>query len=167
MPDLSTKCQCNNCYSVCEENECSVIFPSQLELFADGEKVIDQGKRCDCIAVFKKIENGGIFTLEIYSIELKSISDWSKVDKALAPDSLIQKCYNCLEWARNEMLKKLKGNIVNITISTYCITAIPLEVFNRIGTLIKRRLSSKPKNADHVKIIKCNGTLTDEPLFKI
>lgn len=166
MPSLSIKCQSNNCYLTCEENECPVIFPSQLDFFCDGEKIINQGLRCDCIVAFIKPESAGGLTIEIYSIELKSIRNPNRAEKLL--ESLREKCRNCLEWAENEALRKLKGSIANITISTYCINVIPSDVFNHTATLIRKRvINLKPNNITHVKIIPCNGKLTDKPLFEI
>jgi len=162
MPALRNRCHDNNKYCcICEQNECFVALPGEVVLFADGEEVITTGNRCDCIIVIKKVKK-----LEIYAVDLKSIQkikDKSDKDEpeALHPDSLRQKCQNCLNWAEKMVIQ------LNAYIERYCIIAVPTNVVDNVKTLMRRRLPElKPKNTKEFRIIACNGSLTQKPLLQ-
>jgi len=155
MPALRNKCHDNNRYCcICEQNECFVALPDEVVLFADGEEVIATGTRCDCIVVIKKVKNTNDKTLEIYAVELKSIQKIKDKSEALHPDSLRQKCQNCLNWAEKMVIQ------LNAYIERYCIIAVPTNVLANVKTLMRRRLPGlKPDNAKETRIIACNGLL--------
>jgi len=158
VPALSDRCRNNDQYCcICEQNECSVALPGEVILFVDGEEVVTTGKRCDCIAVIKRVKVVGkeaTYLLEIFAVELKSIREFEdEKTEALKPDSLRQKCHNCLSWAQGIVMKfnTVMKNPKRATVEGHCVVAVPANVL----TLAKRKLP-RPKD---VLVIACGKPL--------
>lgn len=145
---------------LCEENECSIALSPRGDtvLFADGEEVIAEGNRCDCIIVLRRNRR-----IEVYSIELKGVSNTDEED-ALNPDKLRQKWENCLNWALGIVNRLNSVSQRGFNISNYVILVVPEEVRRSIVTLIKRQsLRYKPRlNIDRIqgRILSCNTPIT-------
>ena len=145
---------------ICEDNECSIALSPRGDtvLFADGEEVIAEGNRCDCIIVLRR--DGSI---EIYSIELKGVSNTDEED-ALNPDKLRQKWENCLNWTLGIVNRFNSVNQRRIDISNYVVLVVPEEVRENIVTLIKRQsLRYKPRPSIgriQGRILSCNSLIT-------
>jgi len=146
---------------ICEENECSIALSSRGDtiLFADGEEAITEGNRCDCIVVLRRDD-----MIEVYSIELKGISDTDEED-ALNPDKLRQKWENCLKWALDVVNKFNSVSRRGFNIRNYVVLVVPEDVWRSITTLIKRQsLRYKPRilSAGRIqgRILSCNSSIT-------
>lgn len=169
MPGLQPKClrmtnQEEGHCCICEENGCSVALSPRGDtiLFADGEEVIAEGNRCDCIVVLRRDER-----IEVYSIELKSISNTDEED-ALNPDKLKQKWENCLNWALNIVNKFNSISRRGFDINNYVVLVVPEEVLKSIVTLIKRQgLRYRPstsKGRIRGRLLSCNTSITDSAI---
>ena len=145
---------------VCEENECSIALSPRGEtvLFADGEEVIAEGNRCDCIIVLRRPGK-----IEVYSIELKGVSNIDEED-ALNPDKLRQKWENCLYWALSIVNRFNSSSQRRFNISKYVVLIVPEKVRRSIVTLIKRqRLRYKPRlGRIQGRILSCNTLITGQ-----
>jgi hypothetical protein len=154
---------------ICEEEEsrCSIALSDRGDtiLFADGEEVVDEGTRCDCIMILRR-DN----MFEVYAIELKGIhsTDLRVQEEALNPDTLRQKWENCLKWAL-EIVEKFNSVIKkNFSITSYVVLVTTIEGVARISrsyTLIKHRKPPiKPilPNAGRIegRVILCNNSIT-------
>jgi len=145
---------------ICEENKCSVALSPRGDtiLFADGEEVVIDGNRCDCIIVLRR--NGRI---EIYSIELKGVSNTDEED-ALNPDKLRQKWENCINWVLDIVNRFNSVSRKGFDVSSYAVLVVPEEVRWSIVTLIKRQsLRYRPRpNVGRVqgRILSCNTPIT-------
>ncbi|MCE4623820.1 MAG: hypothetical protein F7B11_03625 [Caldisphaeraceae archaeon] len=145
---------------ICEESGCSITLSPRGNaiLFVDGEEVIIEGNRCDCIIVLRRDK-----AIETYSIELKGISNIDEKD-VLNPDKLRQKWENCLRWALNIVSKFNSVNQRKFSIKNYAILAVPEEARGNIVTLIKRQsMRYRPKiNAGKTqgRILSCNNSIT-------
>ncbi len=171
MPGLRDLCYHDNLSCcVCEENNCSISLSPRGDtvLFVDGEEAIIGKPHCDCIIVLKR-GRSNMTILEIYSVELKSIQVTRPEDArdALDPNSLRQKCENCIEWAF-ALVKQFQTSSQNPStrIAKYCIIAVPSETFMNIATLIGReRWRLRPRNSDGGRIVACNESVTGRALL--
>ncbi|WP_245218359.1 hypothetical protein [Pyrobaculum islandicum] len=136
-------------------------------LFADGEEAVAEGPRCDCIVVLRRDNY-----VEIYSVELKRIAVGEskaddaqdlgkyKADDALNPDTLRQKCQRCLKWAEEVVNKFNSPSRRGVEVVKNCVIAIPMEVFQKVATLVRReRFRYKPSGAQ-LRILYCNDSIT-------
>ncbi len=147
---------------ICEENECSIALSPRGEtiLFADGEEVITEGNRCDCIIVLRRPGK-----IEVYSIELKGVSNIDEKD-ALNPDKLRQKWENCLNWTLDIVNRFDSVSRRRFDINNYVVLAIPEKVRQSIITLIRRQsLRYKPRPSIgriQGRILSCNTPITGQ-----
>jgi len=167
MPGLQPECiqtagQTDEHCCICEENKCPIALSSRGDtiLFADGEEAITEGNRCDCIVVLRR---GSV--IEVYSIELKGISNNTNKGDALNPDRLKQKWENCLKWTLDVVSKFNSVSEGGFEINIYVVLVVPEEVRRDIATLIKRQsLRYKPRISDagriQGRILSCNSSIT-------
>ncbi len=151
-PASITKC------CVCSENDCSISIPPQSKgltiLFLDADEAVQKSKpHCDCIMVLKRNKDKG--KLEIYSIELKSISptNTNRPTDAFEPSKLKMKCLNCIK-STEKILKDME-EARNKSLVKYCIIAIPTEAYNHIKTLLDRIKINLHEPGVHGRIIPC------------
>ena len=160
------------CICVEEESRCSITLSNRGDtiLFADGEEIVAEGARCDCIMILRRDS-----ILEVYSIELKGINgtDSRVQEEALNPDKLRQKWENCLNWVW-KIVKQFNSVIKRGFNATYhVILVIPGEELvriSKINTLIKHR---KPPLKPIIpgigriegRIVLCNSSVTDRAIF--
>ncbi len=167
MPGLIDVCQNIPCCK-CIQNNCSIALSNRGStiLFVDGEEAIRNGAHCDCIMVLKRSN-----FIEIYSIELKNVqvTGPNVARGAFNPNTMRQKCDNCLRWALNVVSRFQSVHPGQQNIITYCIIVIPITAYNMIATLIRRqrpRQRFRPRNSNAGRVLQCNSTITGQALLQ-
>ncbi|WP_245521975.1 hypothetical protein [Pyrobaculum neutrophilum] len=143
---------------ICGENDCSVALSDRgvTILFADGEEAVAEGPHCDCVVVLRRDNY-----VEIYSVELKRIAvDKNKADDALNPDTLRQKCESCLRWAEEVVNRFNSPSRRGVGVVKNCVVVIPMEVFQRVATLVRRERSRYKPSGTQLRILYCNDSIT-------